>query len=430
VPPDVQLVDIEHGGEERREAEMKSENWEDTGRVDRDQLERLLEHELHKRGMTRLELVKGGMALATTVGLASLFAACGGDDDSAATTQGATEAGAPAEPAEKPAELLIRNWGDPWRSWWRDNAGKRFTEDTGIPIRWDTTDTAVLLTRFRQDEDQRPPVDAIYGESVQTYIAISQGLTVPLNPEIATVFNTMTPSVAQPGSGLPDYSAMGMYTFSAPLMYLKDKVPDAEESLSSWLGLWDPQFENAVMVGGGYQSFSFTMSHVLGADPLTEMDIVGDKLEELRPNLYAVGGDTEIVNGLISGDCWVTQAIPGDGIAAEDEGASVGYIVPKEGNYVDRDMYFVLKNLPPEVEYYATLFANYIGEPDVQTAMADTLGVIPGQPEATLPTYMAELPAVYPATEEEIQSCATIPLQAAAENADDYQAAYDRALTG
>ena len=58
-----------------------------------------LDHELERRGMTRRQLMKGGMALAASVGLGALFAACGGDD-----AEVAPEEAPPApEPAPAPA---------------------------------------------------------------------------------------------------------------------------------------------------------------------------------------------------------------------------------------------------------------------------------------------------------------------------------------
>jgi putative spermidine/putrescine transport system substrate-binding protein len=78
-----------------------SGTWKERER-DRDQLERHLEHELKKRGLTRRELVKGGMAMATALGLGSLFAACGGGGEEAAETApaGATTAAGGATTAE------------------------------------------------------------------------------------------------------------------------------------------------------------------------------------------------------------------------------------------------------------------------------------------------------------------------------------------
>ena len=68
-----------------------SEDWK-TRERDLDKLERHLEHELSKRGLTRRDLLKGGMAMATALGLGTLFAACGGgggDGEGAATTAAA-----------------------------------------------------------------------------------------------------------------------------------------------------------------------------------------------------------------------------------------------------------------------------------------------------------------------------------------------------
>jgi putative spermidine/putrescine transport system substrate-binding protein len=70
--------------------------------VDLDHLERHLENECKKRGITRRELMKGGMAMATALGIGALFAACGGDDSAApapAPAEGPAPAPAPAEAA-------------------------------------------------------------------------------------------------------------------------------------------------------------------------------------------------------------------------------------------------------------------------------------------------------------------------------------------
>jgi putative spermidine/putrescine transport system substrate-binding protein len=82
----------------RKELEGMSD-WRER---DRDQLERHLEHELKKRGLTRRDLMKGGMGMAAALGLGSLFAACGGDGGGEAAPPAAEPpAGEPAPPAEE-----------------------------------------------------------------------------------------------------------------------------------------------------------------------------------------------------------------------------------------------------------------------------------------------------------------------------------------
>jgi putative spermidine/putrescine transport system substrate-binding protein len=76
---------------------MSEENWK-TREPDRDQLEQHLEHELRKRGLTRRDLMKGGMAMASALGLGALFAACGGDEgEEGAATTAAEAAGTTAQ---------------------------------------------------------------------------------------------------------------------------------------------------------------------------------------------------------------------------------------------------------------------------------------------------------------------------------------------
>ena len=78
---------------------MSAEEFE-TKDKSQDELETQFEHELAARGLSRGQVVKGGMALAAAIGLGTLFAACGGDDDQAAP---APPEEAPAPPEEAPA---------------------------------------------------------------------------------------------------------------------------------------------------------------------------------------------------------------------------------------------------------------------------------------------------------------------------------------
>jgi ribose transport system substrate-binding protein len=77
---------------------MSNEEFDVEGKS-QDELEARLDHELSTRGLTRGQVVKGGMAFAAAIGLGTLFAACGGDDDQAAP---APPEEAPAPPEEAP----------------------------------------------------------------------------------------------------------------------------------------------------------------------------------------------------------------------------------------------------------------------------------------------------------------------------------------
>ncbi len=382
--------------------------------------------QLGKQGLRRRSALICGIAVA--VAAAMFLIACGGgsDDETAQADQTVSS----TEPETKPDKITIRSWGDPYRAFWRDTAGKKFTEDTGVKVEWDTTDTGELLTRIRAADDagQRPPVDAVMGEGVLSYLALAQGLTVELDPEVAPNLNELNPALAQVGLDTPEWSMLGMWAFSAPINYRTDKVKDPS-ALESWEGLWGPQFKNSIMLPTTYQAFTFTTARLLGIDPATDdMGPVWDKIAELKPNLVGVGGDTEVVSGLISGDVGATVALPANGDAAAKEGAPIDFAVPKEGMFVDRDFYWLVKGAPPEVEYYTKLFANYMADVGNQTTMAKELGVIPTHPDAKLPQYMVDNPTVYPVSKEDVEKNVLVPLQLAAEKQDEWQAAYDQAV--
>ena len=377
--------------------------------------------------LTRQDLLKYGLTAGVTT---VFFGACGGDDNTASTST--VKSG--QVPKNKPDKLVVRTFGDPYREFFDRTAGASFTKETDIPVEWDTTDTAELMTRVRAaiGAGERPPVDAVYGESVQGYLASVQKLSQKFDPKITTVVADSVQTVVQPGAGIPDWSMLGLYTFAGPFNYRKDKV--TEKDVSSWLNLWGPAFHpKTVGVGTQYYFNAFPVANAMGVTPTEEtssMDPVWAKYKELRPNLLGLLNDTQITQFLTSGECYVCPAFTANGEAAAKEGAPIGFAVPKEGMCIDRDFFWMFTNLPPEVQYYTNVLANHWFSPETQTAMADELGVVPASPEATLPKKMADNPVLYPATEEELAKNIILPIPLAAKHIEDWQASYEEALKG
>ena len=116
--------------------------------ANRDNLERHLHHELDRRGLTRRDLVKGGAALASAVGLSGLFAACGGSDEAGDSAEPAPAAPTPetAPAAEAPkftGTLRVLGLGinlqDPVRE-----AGEK---TLGFKLTFDVSDTVTMVQK-------------------------------------------------------------------------------------------------------------------------------------------------------------------------------------------------------------------------------------------------------------------------------------------
>ena len=138
----------------------------------------------------------------------------------------------------------------------------------------------------------------------------------------------------------------------------------------------------------------------MGVDPAQNpppgMDPVWARISELQPNLAQLGSNADVVTALTNGSVKVAISNTGSGIQAQNAGAPVALVAPTDGLYVVGDAYYIHKGIPDDNAYYAQVFANYLLDPEVQSVVADKLGLIPVNPEATVPKYMSDNKAVFP----------------------------------
>lgn len=334
-----------------------------------------------------------------------------------------------AVPKKKPAKLIVRNWGDPWKSFFSSAAAKTFTASTGIPVEWDVSDQFAIQTKIQAAirAGQRPPVDAVMNLSTNGFLSYVQKLSTPLDPKIATGLKSVNQAIAKPGAGLPGYAFLGMYSYGTPLMYRTDHVPAG--TLQSWNDIFDPKYKKRIGLTQSFTYLTFPIAKTLGVNPAKDsMSPVWRKLQALKPNVYGLLDDTQKTQVLTSGDAWIVLGLAGDGLAAQKAKAPVAFAVPKEGMDIDRDVYYVLKNIPPEVAYYANVFANHIVAAANQSKMANVLGVTPVALKAKLPGYMKKNPAAFPFKPAQLKGNVLTPVALAAKHLNDWQAKYDQAL--
>ena len=345
-----------------------------------------------------------------------------------------SKARAATVPDKKPDKIIMRTWGEPWNTIMAAGPGSTFTEETGIPVEFDLTDENPIQTKVRSAirAGSRPPVDVVNNTTANGYLSARQDLIVPLSPEIVTNLNEITPAVSLPTPSLPITEAgwpyVKVYGYTTPIVYAKDRVDPS--TIKSWEDLFDPRFKGRIGVEDYYYEVTMPLAKMLGVDPRTDPDLtpVWDKLAMLKPNIGAIVNAEALSKVIASGEIDMFVALVGNALAARDLGADVGWIVPKEGVYLASDCVYVLKNLPPETEYYAQVFVNHMLSPANQSLMTKEFGTIPVHPQATLPDYMVDDPA-FPVTSEQVEKYAIItPEDLQATNQADWQAAYDRVL--
>lgn len=372
------------------------------------------------------------VAACSAVVLAGITACANSSEDSASTT---TASGVPAEPPAKPDRLVIRIWSGDQQKVYAETAGKAFTDATGIPIVWDTTDEGVSYAKLNQEisAGQRPSADASFNAQQRAYTNAARGWTIPINPELAPNLEKVTAQTAAPADAKDGaWSYVNPYTLSVPFIVRTDKVDP--QQVQTWDDLFTPELRDSLAIDSIYSSTAFGFAQSLGVDPAQNapdgMKPVWDKISQIRPNLAQLGSNADVVTALTNGSVKVAISNTGSGIQAQAAGAPVALVAPKDGLYVVGDAYYIHKGIPDANAYYAQVFANYILDPKVQSAVAERLGLVPVNPEAQVPTYMSDNPAVFPRSEADLKAVNAIvaPIPLMARNDEAWQKAFDSAI--
>ena len=359
------------------------------------------------------------------------FSAC----SSESTTPSENSTNSTAEPATKPDRLVIRIWSGDQEKVYADTAAKKFTEETGIPIVWDTTDEAVSYAKLNQEmsSGQPPSADASFNAQQRAYTNAARGWTIPINPELVPNLAKVTAETAAPpdtGDGAWDY--LNPYTLTVPFIVRTDKLDPA--TVKTWDDLFKPELSQSLAVDSIYSSTAFGFAQSIGVDPAKDapqgMDPVWAKISEIRPNLAQLGSNADVVTALISGSVKLAISNTGSGIQAINAGAPIAMVAPSDGLYVVGDAYYIHKGIPDANAYYAQVFANYLLDPEVQSVVADKLGLIPVNPDATVPAYMSDNKAVFPRSAEDLAAVKAIvaPIPLMAKNDEAWQKSFDAAI--
>jgi putative spermidine/putrescine transport system substrate-binding protein len=376
------------------------------------------------------------LVLCMALVIAGALAACGDDDDGGDSGGSGGDGGSAVveKPATKPSNLTVRVWAGTLKDGMAESCGQSFTEKTGIPIKWDTSDEGAIHTKVNNAirAGQRPPVDVSFQLQTRGYLSGVQDLVVPISPDVADNLNVVNESVSKPPE-LPsddgwDYA--NVYSFMIPVIVRTDKVDP--KSIKSWEDLFDPRFKDAIEWDAQYGSTAFSVAKLLGVEPTEDeasMDPVWKKIATAKPNIAILGDDAASVKALTEGEVDISIHGVFDKIEAEEAGAPVANVIPKEGALLLGDAVYIHKGIPDNSAYYAQVFINECLSAEQQTKIADSLGVIPVNPEASVPAYMKKEPRVFPLTEEQIADSAILaPIPAMARNQDAWQASFDQAV--
>jgi len=366
--------------------------------------------------------------------LALALSSCGGNGGEQAASAPKPSVPVPptTAPKTKPPALTIRTWSE---SDFIKAVSASFTEETGIPVRIDTTDEgpshAKVVQAIRSGD--RPPVDLSFQLQTRGFLNGVQGLSIPVSPEVATNLTQVSEAAAKPPE-LPSDNGwlyVNIVSITIPVIYRTEAVkPD---SIGSWQDLWGEEFRDKLFIDGQYAGSVFAFAEAWDIDPAdnppASLDPLWEKYRELRPNIAAVGDGGAATRGLTNGQFDVAVYPPGVMFEARDAGAKVDVMAPEEGILLLGDSMYIHKNIPDESAYYAQVFINHALSPENQAVTAETQGFLPMNPNAEVPSFMSDDPSVFPITAEQIEEYAIVaPIPLMARHQDAWQASFEEAI--
>jgi putrescine transport system substrate-binding protein len=316
-------------------------------------------------------------------------------------------------PAQAPPVLNVYNWSD----YIAPEVLQRFTEETGIRVRYDVYDS--LETLEAKLSAGRSGYDVIVPTSEPTFARlIRAGALRPLDrariPNLANLDPALMQRVARvdPGNRHGAIYLWGTTGLGMRPDRVRELAPDAP--LDSFDLLMRP--ENArrlarcgIMVMDSATDVLPMVLRWLGRDPdsteAADLRAAEQALMAIRPYLRAIPGSGAIMDALATGEVCLAMTYSGDVIQAAararqaGRGVEIAYVAPREGAQLAFDMLAVPADAPnPEA---AMAFIDFVLRPEMMAAITNHTRY-PNAVPASRPLLAPEVrddPNVYPPAE-------------------------------
>lgn len=290
--------------------------------------------------------------------------------------------------------LTVYNWGD----YIDDELIDRFEEETGIKIIYETFDSnEAMLTKIQQG-------GTTYDIAVPSEYMIAkmqeEDLLLPLNhsklPNLKNIDERFMDLPFDPDN---KYS-VPYFWGTVGIVFNREMLGDME--ITSWNDLWNPAFENEILlidgareiIGMGLNSLGYSLNDT-NIDHLEEAKA---KLDTLTPNIKAIVGD-EIKMLIANEEASIGLVWSGDAADMMWENESLDYVVPSEGSNLWFDN-MVIPKTAKNIEG-AHAFINFMLDAEIAAQNTEWVSYSTPNKEALqyMPEEMVEDERFYPSPE-------------------------------
>jgi spermidine/putrescine-binding protein len=204
-----------------------------------------------------------------------------------------------------------------------------FTEQHGIKVNYDTySSNEEMLAKLQAGASG---YDLVIPSDYMVVAMLKLGLLDPLDKGAIANFGNLDPQyLGQYYDPENTYTVPYMWGTTA-LAYHKTNVPFEP---TSWADLWDPAFENKLVLLDDSREVPGMALQVLGFEKNStnpdELEQAKQRLIELKPNILLFNSD-DPETPLITGEAWAGLVYNGNAALGYAEDDAIAYICPTEG---------------------------------------------------------------------------------------------------
>lgn len=221
------------------------------------------------------------------------------------------------------------------------SAVESFTKDRKIQVTFMEGTAAQLLARaLAQRANQQ--IDVMVANNQTFAVLKREGLMEKLDPKIVTELKVVAKDYL-------DKSGYGQAFGASPvgIQYRTDRIALNRIDLRSWKGLHDPALSKKIILQSPPNTYGITiliaLTRISGGD-LGNMEPGFAQLKKLLPNvLTSVRSPGQAEDLLTRGEGWLTLATASRAQQLAEKGAPVGFVVPKEGTFLNMNFMVPLK---------------------------------------------------------------------------------------
>jgi len=298
--------------------------------------------------------MKRGRWLFFLMGAALILNACSGGG-TAAPTGGVPQTGG-TEGGTQSTEVNLYGWSEYVPTDLLDG----FTQETGIKVNYDTyASNEEMLAKIQAGASG---YDLIIPSDYTVTIMINQGMLEELDMNQIPNFKNIAEFAKNPYYDPGNKYSVPYQWGTVGLVVDRSKV---DRDLTSWNDLWDPEFQDRVVLLDDSREVLgmvlLTLGYDINTTDETQLEEAKEKLIELMPNVRLFDSDSP-KTALLAGEVWLGQTWNGEAALAHSENPDIDYICPEEGCTVWYDNLAIPKGAPHLDAAHA--FINYVLKPE------------------------------------------------------------------